>query len=141
MLCSVHTAHLGAVALSSVIRASASHTLDEYDLLRSFSVGKTLKVSARRSCRVHDTLQFKRCDDILALAVCILIIFVQLDHIESGRNNNRAVLLCDDLIYLIVINSACLADLGTNSAFAGLELDTCLTVNDGTFGTACANGV
>ena len=42
MFCCVHTADLGAVWLSSVIRTSASHTLDKYQLFRSLSVGKTL---------------------------------------------------------------------------------------------------
>ena len=42
MFCCVHTADLGTVWLSSVIRTSASHTLDKYQLFRSLSVGKTL---------------------------------------------------------------------------------------------------
>ena len=130
MFCCVHTADLGAVALSSVIRASASHALDEHDLLRSFSVREALQMSACRSCCVHDTLQLKGCDDIFALAVSILVISVKLDHVESGCDNDRAVLLCDDLIFLIVINRACLADFRTDSALSGLELDTCVAVDD-----------
>ena len=44
MFCSVHTADLGAVALSSFIRATASHTLYKYNVFRSFSIGKSLKM-------------------------------------------------------------------------------------------------
>ena len=42
MFCCVHTADLGAIWFSSVVGATASNTLDEYQFLRSFSIGKTL---------------------------------------------------------------------------------------------------
>ena len=83
----------------------------------------------RAGC-VHDTLQFQRCDDILALAVSILIIFIQRNHIETGGNHDGTVFLCNDLIFLIVINGTCCTGFGTSSAFSGFELDAVLTVND-----------
>ena len=42
LFCGVHTADLGAIWFSSVVGATASNTLDEYQFLRSFSIGKTL---------------------------------------------------------------------------------------------------
>ena len=109
MFCCVHTADLRAVALSSVVCATASHTLDKYHFLRRFSVRKALKMSACRSCRIHDTLQLERCDNILALAVCILVISVKLDHIEACCHNDSAVFFCNDLVDLIIVDRTCLA--------------------------------
>ena len=111
MLCRVHTADLRTVALSAVVRAAASDTLDKYHFLRCLSVRETLQMSLCRTCGIHDTLQLKGCDDILALRIGILVIFIKLDHIEARRYHNRAVLLCDDLILLIVIDCPRLADL------------------------------
>ena len=42
VFCRVHTADLGAVGLTPVVRAAAAHALNKYDLLGGFAVGKTL---------------------------------------------------------------------------------------------------
>ena len=82
-----------------------------------------------RSCCVHDTLKLKGGDDVLALAVSILIIFIKRDHIETGCNYDCAVFLCNDLILLLVIDCAGCARLGAGTAFSGFELDAVLTVD------------
>ena len=73
------------------------------------SVGKPLQMSACRSGRIHNTLQFQRCDNIFALAVRVLVVFVQLDHIKACSHYNRAVLLCNDLVLLVIVDRAGLA--------------------------------
>ncbi|CCY34159.1 unknown [Ruminococcus sp. CAG:60] len=129
MLCCVHTADLGAVALSSFVGAAASNALYENNVLRSFSIGKSLKMTFCRSCCIHNTLKLKGCDDVLALAVSVLIIFIKRDHIETGCNYDCAVFLCNDLILLLVIDCAGCAGLGAGTAFSGFELDAVLTVD------------
>ena len=69
-------------------------------------------------------------DDILALAVCVLVVLIELDGIEAGSDDDSAVLLGDDLILLLVIDGARLADLLAQTALSGLELDTSFTVDD-----------
>ena len=130
MLCSIHTTDLGAVALSPLIRATTSDTLYEYNILRSFSIRKSLKMTLCRSCRIHDTLKLKGCDNILTLAVCILIIFIKRDYIETGCNYNCAVFLCNNLILLLIVDCTCCTNLGTGTAFSGFEFNTILTVNN-----------
>ena len=130
MLSGIHTTDLGAVALSSVIGTTASHTLDKYHFLRRFSVGETFQMAACRTCCVHDTFQFQRGDNIFTLAVCIFIVFVKLDGIETCSNYDGTIFLCYDLILLIVFNGSCLTYLGTHSTFSGFKLDTVLTVNN-----------
>ena len=129
MLSCVHTADLGTVWLSTVIGATASNTLDKYDLLRCFSIGKALKMSFCRSCSIHDTLQLQRCDHILALAVCVFIIFVKLDGIKSGCHHDCSVFLCYDLILLIVINGSCLTYFGADTTFACLKFQAMLSID------------
>ena len=82
-----------------------------------------------RSCCIHNTLKLKGCDDVLALAVSVLIIFIKRNHIETGCNYDCAVFLCNDLILLLVIDCAGCADLRTGTAFSGFELDAVLTVD------------
>ena len=130
MFCSVHTADFRAVALSSVVCAAASHTLDKYHFLRRFSIRKTLKMSFCRSCRIHDTLKLKGSDDVLALAVCVLVIFIELDHIKTSCHYNSSVFLCHDLVLLVVFNGSCLTDFRTETAFSCFKLDAVFSVND-----------
>ena len=106
MLGGVHTTDLGTVALSSVIRTTASNTLDEYHLFWCFSIGQALQMSFGRSCRIHDTLQFQGGNDVFTLAVCIFIIIVKLDHIKTSSNYDCSVFLCNDLILLVIVNSS-----------------------------------
>ena len=83
----------------------------------------------RAGC-VHDTLKLQGRDDILTLAVSILIVLIQLDRVETGGHNDGSVLLTDDLILLVVVDGSGLADLGADAAFSGLKFDTILTVDD-----------
>ena len=106
MLGGVHTTDLGTVALSSVIRTTASNTLDEYHLFWRFSIGQTLQMSFGRSCRIHDTLQLQGGNDVFTLAVCIFIIIVKLDHIKTSSNYDCSIFLCNDLILLVIVNSS-----------------------------------
>ena len=134
MFCCVHTAYLGAVALSSLVRAAASHTLDKHHILRRLPIGHAFQMAFGRSCCVHDTLQLQGCDHILALVVRILIVIIQLDGVKTGGNYNGTVLLCKDLVLLLIINGTCLAYLGADTAFSCLELNTVLSVNDRNIG-------
>ena len=129
MFCCVHTTDLGAVALSSVIRAAASHTLDKYHFLRSFSIGEAFQMSFGRSCGIHHTFQFQRGDNIFTLTVSIFIVIIQFDGVKSGSNHDCTIFLCYDLIFLIIVNGSCLTYFGTYTTFSGLEFDTCLTVD------------
>ena len=129
MFCSVHTADLGTVALSSVVRATASHTLYKYNVFRSFSIGKSLKMPLCRSCCIHDTLKLKRGDNVLTLAVSVLIIFIQRNHVKTGCNHDCTVFLCNDLILLLIINCTCGTNLGADTAFSGFKFGTMLAVD------------
>ena len=129
MFCSIHTADFGAIALSSFVRATASHALDEYNILRSFSIRKSLKMAFCRAGCIHDTLKFKGGNNVLALAVSVLIIFIKRDHIETGCNNDGTVFLCNNLIFLLIINSTGCTNLGAGTTFSGFEFDTVFTVD------------
>ena len=98
-------------------------------------------MSACRTCRIHDTFQLQRCDNILTLAVCIFVVIIQFDDIKSGSNYDCTVFLCYDLILLIVINGSCLTYFGADTTFACLKFQAMLSMITGTFGIACANGV
>ena len=106
MLGGVHTTDLGTVALSSIIRTTASNTLDEYHLFWCFSIRQTLQMSFGWSGSIHDPLQFQRGDNIFTLAVCIFIIIVKLDHIKTGSNYDCTVFLRNDLILLVIVNGS-----------------------------------
>ena len=93
VLCRVHAANLGAVALTALIGATAAYTLDEHHILRVLAVGKALQMTLRGACRVHDALELEGRDDILALAVCVLIVLIELDGIEAGSDDDSACLL------------------------------------------------
>ena len=134
MFCSIHTADLRAVALTSLICTAAAYTLDKYHILRSFSVRHTLQMALCGSCRIHDTFQFQGCDNILALVVRVLIVIVQLDGVKTGGNYNGTILLCEDLILLLIINGTCLTYFCADTTFSCLELDTVLSVNNGNIG-------
>ena len=129
MFCSVHTADLGTVALPSFIRAAASHTLYKYNVFRSFSIGKSLKMTLCRSCCIHDTLKLKRGDNVLTLAVSVLIIFIQRNHVKTGCNHDCTVFLCNYFILLLIINCTCSTNLGADTAFSGFKLGTMLAVD------------
>ena len=141
MFCRVHAANLGAVALTALIGAAAAYALDEHHILRVLAVGKALQMTLRGACRVHDALELEGRDDILALAVCVLVVLIELDGIEAGSDDDSAVLLGNDFILLLVIDGARLTNLLAQAALAGLELDASFTVDDRNVGIACANGV
>ena len=61
-------------------------------------------MALRGACGVHNALELERRDNVLALAVRVFVVFIELNRIEAGRDDDRAVLLGDDLILLGVIN-------------------------------------
>ena len=136
MFCSIHTADLRAVALSSVICTTASHTLNKYHLFWCFSIRKTFQMSFGRSRSIHDTLQLQRGNHILTLVVCIFIIIIQFDGIKSRCHHNCTIFFCYDFVLLIVIDGSCLTYLCTCATFTGFKLDTCFTVNDRNIGNS-----
>ena len=140
MLRCIHTANLGAIALSPLVRAAGPHALDKYDGLGSLVVGHTLQMALGGSCRVHDTLQLQGRDDIRALVIRIFIILIQLDGIKAGRHDDSAVIHGNDLVLLLVINRARLTYLGADTAFSGLEFHTVFTINHRNIGNRLGEG-
>ena len=131
VLCGVHAADLGAVGLTSVVRATAADTLNEYDLLGSLTVGKSLEMTVCGTCGVHNSLELEGGDNVGALVVCVLVVLIKIDGVETGCNNDCAVLFGYDLILLSIINCARCTDLLAETALAGLELDASLGVDYG----------
>ena len=129
MFCSIHTADFRAVALSSVICTTASHTLNKYHLFWCFSIRKTFQMSFSRTCSVHDTFQLQRGNHIFALIVCIFIVLIQFDGIKPCRHYNCTIFFGYNFILLFVVNRTCLTYFCTYSTFTGFELGTCFTVD------------
>ena len=130
MLGGVHTADLGAVALSAVIGTAGAHTLDKYHGLGSPVIRHTLQMALCGTRRVHDTLQLQGGNHIRTLAVSIFVIFIKLNRIEARGYHDSSVIFRNDLILLLIVNGSGLADLRADAAFSGLELDAVLPVND-----------
>ena len=131
VLCGIHTADLGAVGLTAIVGATAADTLNEYDLLGSLTVGKSLEMTVGRTCGVHNSLELEGGDNVGALVVCVLVVLIKIDGVETGCNDDCAVLFGYDLILLSIINCACCTDLLAETALTGLELDTSLGVDYG----------
>ena len=130
MFCSIHTADFRAVALSSVICAAASHTLNKYHLFWCFSIRKTFQMSFGRSRSVHDTFQFQRGNHIFTLIVCIFIVLIQFDGIKPCRHYNCTIFFCYHFILLVVVNRTCLTYFCTYSTFSCFKFQTVLTVDN-----------
>ena len=126
----VHTADLGAIALSSAGYVTGTNALDKYDILRMLAIGKTYYFTACRAGSVHQTLHLKRGNNILALVVIIFIKLIQIDGVKTGCNNDGTVLSGNYFIFLIVIYCTCCTDFGTDTAFSGFEMDTVCSIND-----------
>lgn len=115
---------------TALIGAAAAYALDEHHILRVLAVGKALQMTLCGACRVHDTLELEGRDDILALAVCVLVVLIELDGIEAGSDDDSAVLLGNDFILLLVIDGARLTNLLAQTALSGFELDASFAVDD-----------
>ena len=109
-------------------------------MLGVLAVTKTLKVTLCRTCRVHNSFQFQRCDNILGLVISVFVVVIKLYCVKACCNNDCAVLFCYDFVYLVVIDSACLTNLFTKTALACLELDAGITVNYGNIGNSLSKG-
>ena len=125
----VHAADLRAVALAAAGHITGTDALDKHDVLRVLSVGQTHHVAAGRARRIHQTFQLQRCDDVFALVVVIFIKLVKADGVKAGGYDDRTIFSGDDLILLRVVDGSGRADLGTDSAFSGLKLNTCIRVD------------
>ena len=121
MLSCVHTAYLWAVRLALAVIASWTNTLYEYDLVRMSLVGRTKKCTAVRSCGIHKSFKFKWCNYIGTLIVCEFVILIKLYRIETCCYYDSTVLLLNELILLLVIDSSYRAYLWADSALACLK--------------------
>ena len=93
-----------------------------------------------RTGSIHNALQLQRGHHILAFVISIFAVLIQLDGIKAGCNNDRTIIFCDDLILLGVINGTGLAELLTNTALTGLQLDTVQWINYGYIGDCLGKG-
>ncbi len=75
--------------------------------MRVRTVRRSQQSTSCRSCRIHETLKLKRCDNIPGLTVGILVKLIHTDRVEACGNNDRAVLLFNDFILLRIIDSTC----------------------------------
>ena len=130
LFCGVHTADLGAIALSSAGYVTGADALDKYDILRMLAIGKTYYFTACRAGSVHQTFHFKRGNNVFALVVIIFIKLIQIDGIKTCCNNDGTVLSGNHFIFLIVIYCTCCTDFGTDTAFSGFKMDTVCSIND-----------
>ena len=130
LFCGVHTADLGAVALSSASHVTRTDTLDKYDILRMLAVGKTYYFTACRAGSIHQTLHLKGGNYVFALVVIIFVKLVQTDGIETSCHNDCAVLSGDYFIFLVVVYCTCCTDFGADTAFSGFEVDTVCSINN-----------
>ena len=140
MLCCIHTADFGAVALAAVIVTTGAYTLYKYDVLGVLTVTETLKVTLCRTCRIHNSFKFKRCDNVGRLVISIFVVVIKLDCVKACCNNDCTVFFCYDFISLVVVDSTCLTNLFAETALACLELDTSITVNNGNIGNSLSKG-
>ena len=123
MLGGIHAADFGAIGLTPPVAAPAADALNEYDLLGRFAVGQPLQVPLGGTGGVHQPLQLQGGNHILALLIGIFAVLVQLDGIEPGGDHDRAVFPGDDLVLLGIVNGSRLAELFTDAALAGFQLD------------------
>ena len=65
MLCRVHAADFGAIALTALVGTTAAYALDKHDLLGMLTVGEALKVTLCGTCSVHNSFKLKGSDNIL----------------------------------------------------------------------------
>ena len=130
LFCGVHTADLGAVALSSAGHVTRTDTLDKYDILRMLAVGKTYYFTACRAGSIHQTFHLKGGNYVFALVVIIFVKLVQTDGIETSCHNDCAVLSGDYFIFLVVVYCTCCTDFGADTAFSGFEVDTVCSINN-----------
>ena len=121
VLCGIHTAYLRAVGLALLVVASRAYALHENDSVRVALIGGTEKCSAVRTCGIHKSLKLERSYNVGALVICKFVVFIEIYRVEAGRNNDSAVLLLDDSILLLVVDSTCRADLRADAALACFE--------------------
>ena len=118
----IHAAYLGAVRLTALVVAAASHALDKYDILGLLVVAHPLEVSACGTRSVHEALELDGCDDIGALVISVLAELVEIDDVKSGSHYDGTVLDRYDLVFLLVVYSLGRTDLGTDAALSRLEI-------------------
>ena len=78
----------------------------------------------------QQSFKFQGGDHIVNAAVAILWDYRWIEDVVPGGQNDRTHLQIDKLILLLVINSACLTDLGANAAlFALTQLAAIFGIN------------
>ena len=85
------------------------------------AVRRTKQRSARGTCRIHQPLKLQTRHHIGTLRVGKLVKLRKIDGLKACCGDDRAVLALDDLVFLLVVNGACRADLRAHAALAVFE--------------------
>ena len=130
MLGIIHAADFTAVALAATAHITRAYAGNYNNLLRLLTGRRTNEMSFGRTCRIRQTLQLQRGDNILAGTVAILAELVERQRFKACCQYNCTVFFRDQLIGLRIINCSCRTNLGADTAFTCLELDAGLTVDN-----------
>ena len=89
----------------------------------------TQQLTCCRSCRVGESLKFKRRDNVLGLIVRELVKLIHTDGIKACGNYDSAVLLLNVLVLLLIVDSSSRADLCAKTALTVLKHITSVGVD------------
>ena len=85
-------------------------------------VAHSLKVSACRTRSIHETLELDGCNNIGRLVISIFAVLIEVDDVKTRSYDDSTVLNCNDLVFLLVINSLGRTDLCADTALTCLEV-------------------
>ena len=130
MLGIIHTADFAAIALSAAAHITRADAGNDDNLFRLLARRRTYKMTFSRPRRIRQALQLQRGDNVLAGAVAILTKLVKRHRFEACCQYDSTIFFCNQLVLLRIINCTGRADLRADTAFACLELDAGLTVDN-----------
>lgn len=91
MLGIIHAADFTAVALAATAHITRAYAGNDNNLLRLLAGRRTNEMSFGRTCRIRQTLQLQRGDNILAGAVAVFAELVERNRFKACCQYNRAV--------------------------------------------------
>ncbi|EKD36697.1 MAG: hypothetical protein ACD_75C01403G0002 [uncultured bacterium] len=119
----IHAAHGRAVAMGTSVDIPRTNALQPGYFLRFLFVGRPHQMPMIGSRRAENPLHLEGSDDVVILPVLVGVEILRIEGGKSGGEDNRPHLQAYGLLLLLEIDGTCRADLGTEAAFAFLEVD------------------